>query len=60
MLEIKNFVLIQKHCNLWRNYNDIEFSWESVQTIIDYYAKNQELFSKYNGKLDFIDKFDRS
>lgn len=45
-----NYELIAKHCNLWRNYDDIEFSWASVLGIIDYYTKNQAEFSKFNGK----------
>jgi alpha-galactosidase len=45
-----NYDSIAKHCNLWRNYNDIEFSWGSVLGIIDFYAQNQVMFSKINGK----------
>nr|XP_042906106.1 alpha-N-acetylgalactosaminidase isoform X2 [Parasteatoda tepidariorum] len=33
---------IAKHCNLWRNYNDIEDSWASVLSIIDFYAAHQD------------------
>lgn len=45
-----NYSSIAQNCNLWRNYGDIEFSWESVTSIIDYYGDNQAEFSKYNGK----------
>ena len=41
---------IAHSCNLWRNYDDIMDSWQSVLSIIDFYAKNQEVFSAINGK----------
>ncbi|EDO42026.1 predicted protein [Nematostella vectensis] len=34
---------IAKHCHLWRNYIDIEDSWEWVTKIVDHYAENQEV-----------------
>lgn len=37
-----NFSSIINHCNLWRNYDDIQDSWSSLETIIDYYGNNQE------------------
>uniref|UniRef100_L7LX80 Alpha-galactosidase n=1 Tax=Rhipicephalus pulchellus TaxID=72859 RepID=L7LX80_RHIPC len=37
-----NYSLIGHHCNMWRNYVDIADSWRSVESIIDYYAKNQD------------------
>jgi hypothetical protein len=43
-----DYDLISYYCNLWRNYDDIFDSWESVSAIIDYYGFNQELFSYYN------------
>ena len=36
------------HCNLWRMYNDIQDSWESVTTIIDWVGDN----GPTNGMLD--------
>lgn len=27
---------------MWRNYNDIQDSWSSLETIIDYYGDNQD------------------
>lgn len=38
-----NYSAIGQTCNLWRNYNDIDDSWDSVQTIIDYYGDNQDI-----------------
>lgn len=34
--------MIAEHCNLWRNFDDIQDSWASVETIIDYYGNNQD------------------
>eukprot|EP00747_Dinoflagellata_sp_TGD_P052867 gnl/TRDRNA2_/TRDRNA2_148137_c0_seq1.p2 gnl/TRDRNA2_/TRDRNA2_148137_c0~~gnl/TRDRNA2_/TRDRNA2_148137_c0_seq1.p2 ORF type:complete len:295 (-),score=49.53 gnl/TRDRNA2_/TRDRNA2_148137_c0_seq1:127-888(-) len=34
------FGALQESCNLWRNYNDIMDSWQSVSTIINYWARN--------------------
>lgn len=40
---------ISKHCNLWRNFDDIADSWQSVTTIMDYYAKVQDDLIPYSG-----------
>lgn len=37
-----NYSAIINTCNLWRNFDDIQDSWESVQRIIDYYGDNQD------------------
>ncbi|XP_042228163.1 alpha-N-acetylgalactosaminidase-like isoform X2 [Homarus americanus] len=37
-----NYTSIINTCNLWRNFDDIQDSWESVQRIIDYYGDNQD------------------
>ena len=37
-----DYRVVAKYCNLWRNYNDIQDSWDSVLSIIDYYAENQD------------------
>lgn len=44
-----NYALIAKHCNLWRNYDDIENSFASIMGIMEFYAKNQEEFAQYHG-----------
>ncbi|KOB71380.1 Alpha-N-acetylgalactosaminidase, partial [Operophtera brumata] len=31
-----------KHCNLWRNWDDIEDSWASLTKIMDWFADNQD------------------
>jgi len=33
-----NYKLIAENCNLWRNWDDIDDSWDSVLSIIDYYG----------------------
>jgi alpha-N-acetylgalactosaminidase len=35
-----NYNLISQHCNLWRNFDDIDDSWVSVLSIIDYYGSS--------------------
>ncbi|OAD53851.1 Alpha-N-acetylgalactosaminidase [Eufriesea mexicana] len=37
-----NYTAITEHCNLWRNFDDIQDSWNSLETIIDYYGNNQD------------------
>ncbi|GIY86114.1 alpha-N-acetylgalactosaminidase [Caerostris darwini] len=37
-----NYAEIANHCNLWRNFNDIEDSWASVLSIVDFYAAHQD------------------
>ncbi|XP_074593757.1 alpha-N-acetylgalactosaminidase-like [Brevipalpus obovatus] len=40
---------IAAHCNLWRNFDDIENNFKSIQGIMDFYAQNQDEFSAING-----------
>ncbi|VDN06433.1 unnamed protein product [Thelazia callipaeda] len=37
-----DYKLIGEHCNLWRNFDDIKLSWDSIKSIIDYYDHNQD------------------
>ncbi|XP_060531168.1 alpha-N-acetylgalactosaminidase [Cylas formicarius] len=37
-----NYSSIVRICNLWRNFDDIQDSWASVESIIDYYGNNQD------------------
>ncbi|XP_039301324.1 alpha-N-acetylgalactosaminidase-like, partial [Nilaparvata lugens] len=37
-----NFTKIIENCNLWRNFDDIQDSWASLESIIDYYGNNQD------------------
>lgn len=38
-----NYTQLGKLCNLWRNYGDIQDSWDSVLNIIDWFSNNQEV-----------------
>jgi len=38
-----NWTAIINTCNLWRNFDDIQDSWNSVERTIDYYGDNQDL-----------------
>jgi len=40
---------IAKHCNLWRNWADIGDSWRSVNSIINWFATNQNNFTYVAG-----------
>ncbi|XP_055836467.1 alpha-N-acetylgalactosaminidase [Episyrphus balteatus] len=44
-----NFSSIIEHCNLWRNFDDIQDSWASVESIIDYYGNNQDVIAPNAG-----------
>ncbi|KAK5977781.1 Alpha-galactosidase [Trichostrongylus colubriformis] len=37
-----DYYQIAKSCNLWRNFDDINSSWKSILSIIDYYDHNQD------------------
>lgn len=37
-----DYNVIAKSCNLWRNFDDINSSWKSILSIIDYYDHNQD------------------
>ncbi|XP_077983617.1 alpha-N-acetylgalactosaminidase-like [Glandiceps talaboti] len=44
-----NYTLIGDNCNLWRNYADVQDSWDSVSGIIDYYKKEQKTLAAAQG-----------
>jgi hypothetical protein len=44
-----NFTALKQHCNLWRNYVDIDDSWEEVETIMDYFAEKQDKITEHAG-----------
>lgn len=37
-----NYTLLGEICHLWRNYYDIQDSWDSVQFIMDWFFNNQD------------------
>uniref|UniRef100_A0A2S2QTT3 Alpha-galactosidase n=2 Tax=Sipha flava TaxID=143950 RepID=A0A2S2QTT3_9HEMI len=44
-----NYTALVEHCNLWRNYGDIDDSWTSVMDIADYFALKQEFWAPFAG-----------
>ena len=38
-----NYTSIINTCNLWRNFDDIQDSWSSVERTIDYYGDHQDV-----------------
>uniref|UniRef100_A0A8C7LVY3 Alpha-galactosidase n=1 Tax=Oncorhynchus mykiss TaxID=8022 RepID=A0A8C7LVY3_ONCMY len=44
-----NYTLLGEICNLWRNYDDIQDSWDSVQDITDWFFDNQEILQPEAG-----------
>ncbi|XP_065201110.1 alpha-N-acetylgalactosaminidase-like [Planococcus citri] len=44
-----NYESMAKHCNLWRNYDDIQDSYASVTNIMDYFAMKQDFWQPYAG-----------
>ncbi|XP_046375047.2 alpha-N-acetylgalactosaminidase-like isoform X2 [Haliotis rufescens] len=50
-----NYTAIKEHCNIWRNYDDIQDSWDSALKIIDYYGENKGNFAGVAGPGGFND-----
>jgi len=46
---------VAKTCNLYRNFDDVNFSWNSIRSVIDVYGNNQDKISKYNGPGNWLD-----
>ncbi|XP_043535922.1 alpha-N-acetylgalactosaminidase isoform X2 [Chiloscyllium plagiosum] len=44
-----NYTLLGEICNLWRNYADIDDSWESVRGIINWYSRHQDVLQPVAG-----------
>ncbi|XP_052743823.1 alpha-N-acetylgalactosaminidase isoform X2 [Bicyclus anynana] len=40
---------IAEHCNLWRNWDDIQDSWSSLSSIMTWFAENQDTIAQYAG-----------
>ncbi|CAH0713186.1 unnamed protein product, partial [Brenthis ino] len=47
--EKPDYSSIAKHCNLWRNYGDIEDSWSSLIQIMTWFAEHQDEYVQYAG-----------
>lgn len=44
-----DYNLMIEHCNLWRNWDDIDDSYDSMRGIMDYFAKNQNRIQPHAG-----------
>ena len=42
---VPNYTAITGTCNIWRNFDDIQDSWQSIASVIDYYGDNQVDFT---------------
>ena len=51
----EDYAHIRSSCNYWRNYDDIEDSFVSVQSIIAYYRKHATTFIRYHGPGGWFD-----
>ncbi|XP_031564497.1 alpha-N-acetylgalactosaminidase-like [Actinia tenebrosa] len=39
-----DYMKVAEYCNTWRNYDDVQDSWDSILHILDYFAANQDTF----------------
>ncbi|XP_057286628.1 alpha-N-acetylgalactosaminidase [Pezoporus wallicus] len=44
-----NYTILAEVCNLWRNYDDIQDSWDSVLSILDWFFENQDVLQPAAG-----------
>ncbi|KAL3285877.1 hypothetical protein HHI36_000397 [Cryptolaemus montrouzieri] len=44
-----NYTALTKYCNLWRNWDDIDDSWESVTGIMKWFSQNQDRIAPFAG-----------
>ncbi|KAF6026996.1 NAGA [Bugula neritina] len=47
--------VIAEHCNIWRNYGDIQDNWDSVSSIINHYGDNADKFAEVAAPGQFND-----
>ncbi|XP_013416361.1 alpha-N-acetylgalactosaminidase-like isoform X1 [Lingula anatina] len=47
--KLPDYQAIAQSCNLWRNYDDIQDSWDSLKGIIDFYGDDKGNFSMFAG-----------
>ncbi|KAK3593553.1 hypothetical protein CHS0354_018638 [Potamilus streckersoni] len=53
--KVPNYTQIASTCNIWRNYDDIDDSWDSVKNIISFYGDDTGNFSSAAGPGNFND-----
>ncbi|XP_054159455.1 alpha-N-acetylgalactosaminidase-like [Oppia nitens] len=50
-----NYEAVAKTCHVFRNFGDIADSWSSIESTINFYGDNYDMFSKYQGPGHFFD-----
>ena len=50
-----NYASVREHCNVWRNYIDIQDSWENVKNVFKFYGENKQNFANFSGPGGFSD-----
>jgi len=50
-----DYVKIATYCNIWRNFNDIDDSWDSVNKIITFYGDDKTGFTEVAAPGSFND-----
>ncbi|XP_059059559.1 alpha-N-acetylgalactosaminidase [Achroia grisella] len=46
---LPDYAAIAEHCNLWRNWDDIEDSWASMTKIMNWFGDHQDRLAKHAG-----------
>lgn len=41
--------MVAAHCNLWRNWHDIQCNWNSLRSIIDHFGDNSKFLASVGG-----------
>lgn len=44
-----DYEALKETCNLWRNWDDIDDSWQSWLSIADYFSTNQDTIAQHAG-----------
>lgn len=44
-----NYTALAETCNLWRNWDDIDDSWQSVTSILSWFSENQDRIAPFSG-----------
>lgn len=44
-----DYEILREHCNLWRNWDDIQNSWKSMINIANWFGDNQLRIQQYGG-----------
>jgi hypothetical protein len=52
---VPDYKKIAHFCNIWRNYDDIDDSWESIKTIMKFYGDNPTHFAEVAAPGSFND-----